>query len=48
MEVGFGELADGVDSVNHHNEDAHGEQKGGVEFEFVEITDGEQVHDEQL
>ena len=38
VEVGFGEVADGVDSVNHHNENAHGEHKGGVEDEFVEIA----------
>lgn len=48
VEVGLGEVADAVDTVHHHDEKADGENEDGVEDEFVEVADCEQIDDEEL
>ena len=46
--MGLGEAADAVDAVDEHDDDADGEVQHGVEFEFVEVADDEEVDDEEL
>lgn len=46
--MGLGEAADAVDAVDEHDGYTYGEREDGVEFEFVEVADYQQVDDKQF
>lgn len=48
VEVAFREVTDAVDAIDHHDEDADGQDQEGIEDKFVEVADYQQIDNQQL